>query len=88
MKRPHLHLIAGLGVLGEEADRVKAQVARLVVVAQRVEVSGGGLGPAQAHTVGLADADDQQQGRPECGTLCFHLLEVIDSRPCSIITNT
>ena len=62
---------------------VEAQVARLVVIQQLVEVLAAGGRPPVAHTVGLAQADGEDQGLPEDGALGLHLLEVANGRACS-----
>jgi len=46
-----LHVVLLLGVLGKKTKGVKAKVAWLVVIPQRVELAGGGVIPSHCHTV-------------------------------------
>ena len=56
----------------------------LIVRPQLVEVLRGGGSPAEAHAIGLGQADGKHQRLPEDGALGLDLLEVSDGRPCTI----
>jgi len=43
----------------------------------------GGVPPSDLHAVGLGQADGEQEGHPEDGSLLLDLLEVTNGRACN-----
>ncbi len=77
-----LHILLRCRVWREQAQRIEAKVAGLVVLSQEVEVLGTWVGPAESHSVCLTEGNDEDQRLPEHGTTRLHLLEVVYGRAC------